>query len=445
MERITVAFAAGGAGRGRLTWGQQQVFQAMREMGSSMSMGGVVPVQDGRTVADFAGELRFFMTRYPSLRTLLRFDPDGPTTQEVFARGEAVLEVHTAGTDPPAAAALAAEVFTAWKSRVFDYTGEWPIRMAVVRSGAAGPVTHVLVEVCHIATDASGLATMIRELPRRHELGPAPATGPLEIAAQQRSATGQTDKAMRYWEAQLRTIAPQRFPDGYREPPPPRFRRLVWTSPALHAASERLAARLSTDTAPVLLAAYAVAFTRVVGAAPFATQVIVGNRFRPGLADVVAPFAQNGLVVLDPRGVTAEEAVLRARRSSLSASKYGYYDPATRQALIDRVGKDRGEPIDLQVLYNERRLTPRAPRSTPDGPAIRALRARTALIGESPLPYFNEKLMLNIDDVPDTIQITTEVDTAYLRAESVHRLLEEMERFAVTAALDPAAPALPPS
>src|SRR4051812_25030660 len=150
MERITVPFeAGGGAGTGRLTWGQQQVFQAMREIGTAMSMGGVVPVRDGRTVPDFADELRFLMTRYPSMRTLLRFAADGTTTQEVFAGGEAYLEVHTAGTDPPAAASLAAEVFAAWKSRTFDYATEWPIRMAVVRCGDDGPVTHVLVEVCH--------------------------------------------------------------------------------------------------------------------------------------------------------------------------------------------------------------------------------------------------------------------------------------------------------
>jgi hypothetical protein len=104
---------------------------------------------------------------------------------------------------------------------------------------------------------------------------------------------------------------------------------------------------------------------------------------------------------------------------------------------------DRGEPIDLQVLYNERRLALLPPRSAPDGPAILALRPQTTCVRESPLPYFNEKLMLNIDDVPGTIQITTEVDTAYLRIESVHRLLEEMERFTVAAALNPAAPALP--
>ncbi|WP_433615729.1 hypothetical protein ACQP2P_12505 [Dactylosporangium sp. CA-139114] len=467
MERITVTFEGEGAATGELTWGQQQVFQAMREMNSSMSMGGVVPVHDGRTVADFVEELRFFMTRYPSMRTLLRFTPDGRTTQETFASGEAYLEVHTAEDSaastvtapavsssssslvpvasvalPAAAESLAAEVFAAWKSRPFDYATEWPIRMAVVRSGPGGPVTHVLVEVTHIATDVTGLATMIRELSQRDALGPRPVPGPLDIAAQQRCATRQTDNAMRHWEAQLRTINPQRFPVGYRDPAAPRFRQVVWASRALHAASERLAARLAIDTAPVLLAAYAVAFTRVVGGAPFATQVIVGNRFRPGLAEVVSPLSQNGLVVLDPRAITAAEAVLRARQASMSASKYAYYDPQARQALLERVAKDRGEPIDLQVFYNERRLALRPPTTSADDETIRALRRETSLIRETELPYFNEKLMVNIDDVPDTIQITTEVDTAYLTVPRLHRLLAEMESFAVEAALNPQAPAI---
>ena len=41
-----------------------------------MSMGGVVPVDDGRTVEDFAAELRFFMSRYAAMRTRLRLAAD---------------------------------------------------------------------------------------------------------------------------------------------------------------------------------------------------------------------------------------------------------------------------------------------------------------------------------------------------------------------------------
>ncbi|MEV8512168.1 condensation domain-containing protein [Dactylosporangium sp. NPDC051484] len=438
MERITVPFTGDGAGRGELTWGQQQVWRAMVEVDTSMSMGGVVPVLDARTVEDFAGELRFFMSRYPAMRSLLRIAPGGATTQEVLGSGEAFLEVHTAAS-ADAAGALAAEVYAGWKARNFDYAHEWPIRMAVVRAGEGGPVTHVVVMICHIAADGSGLATMVRELAERDTIGPHPATGPLELAATQRAAGRHTDNAMRYWEAQLRVIEPQRFA-GYAEPEGARFRQVVWRSPAMYLASERLAAELSVDAAPVLLAAYGVAFARVVGGGPLASQVIVSNRFRPGLADVVSPLAQNGLVVLDARGITAAEAVSQARQASMSASKYAYYDPGTRLALIDRIGKERGEPIDLAVFYNDRRISVRPPAEAPDEAATLAARPATELVSETSMSFFNEKLMINIDDVPGTVQITTEVDTAYLPIEDLRRLLWQMEDFTVAAALDPGAP-----
>jgi hypothetical protein len=438
MERIRVPFTGDGAGTGGLTWGQRQVWQAMVEVGTSMSMGGVVPVFDGRTVDDFAGELRFFLSRYPALRSRLRFAPDGTTTQEVSGDGEAFLEVHTAGS-ADGADALAAEVYAGWRARKFDYAEEWPIRMAVVRAGAGGPVTHVVVMVCHIAADGAALATMVRELGERDTLGPHTAMGPLELAAAQGHGGRPTDAAMRYWEAQLRAIEPQRFPAGFVEPPQPRFRQLVWRSDALLAATDRLSARLEVDAAPILLAAYAVAFGRVVGGGAFATQVIVGNRFRPGLAEVVGPLAQNGLVVVDVAGVTAAEAVARTRQASMSASKHAYYDPDVRQALIDRVGKERGEAMDLAVFYNDRRGAGRAGHD-PGEAAILAARPATALVSEVTLAYFNEKFMVNVDDIPDTVQITTEVDTAFLPIEAVRRLLQEMEEFTVAAALDPQAP-----
>ncbi|HTJ35124.1 MAG TPA: condensation domain-containing protein [Dactylosporangium sp.] len=434
MERISVPFAGDGAGTGGLTWGQQQVWRAMIEVNTSMSMGGVVPVADGRTVEDFAQELRFFMSRYPAMRTLLRIAPGGATTQEVFAEGEAFLEVHDAPSAEDAAA-LAADVHAGWKARNFEYTREWPIRMAVVRAG--GAVTHVVVMVCHIAADGGGLGIMIRDLAQRDTLGPASVAGHFEVAEAQRAGGRTTDNAMRYWETQLRAIEPQRFA-GYAEAGGERFRQFLWRSTALFAASERLAALLSIDAGPVLLAAYGVAFGRVTGrTGPFASQVIVGNRFRPGLAEVVSPLAQNGLVVFDAAGVSAAEAVARARQASMSASKYAYYDPDTRLALIDRIGKERGEPMDLAVFYNERRAGLRPPENPPDEAAIRAARAATEFVRETPMAFFNEKLMINIDELPDVIQIAMEVDTAYLPAADARRLLQEMEDFVVEAALDP--------
>ncbi|MEV4517199.1 condensation domain-containing protein [Dactylosporangium sp. NPDC049525] len=449
VERIVVPFEGAGAGVGGLTWGQQQVWRAIVEVGSSMSMGGVVPVTDGRVLADFVEELRFLMSRYGALRSRLIFDEPWHVTsvdachlvrQETFARGEMVLEIHDTapGEDP---AAVAAAVFAAWKARDFDYTGEWPIREAVVRHD--GAITHVIVLVCHLAADGSGLGTMIREMGERDPVTrqaarPYTAMQPLALVAAQRTAQRQTDTAMRYWEAQLRSIRPRRFP-GTVDRGQPRWRRVVWRSTALMLAAERVADALGTDTAPVLLAAYGVAFNTVTGqTAPFATQVIVGNRFRPGLADVVTPLAQNGLVVVDVTGVTAQEAIDRTRRASMNASKHAYYEPAARLALIDRLGVEHGEPVDLAVFYNDRRVgVIQAPDPLDTVPAVADIRSAlplTEVVSETPMVFFNEKLMVNVDDVVGTVQITVEVDTHHLAIEDLHRLLAEMESFTVSAA-----------
>jgi hypothetical protein len=273
--------------------------------------------------------------------------------------------------------------------------------------------------------------------------GPYTAMQPFDLVAAQtgRQAQRHTDGAMRYWEGHLRAIEPHRFaaPADHGEP---RWRRIVWQSPAMLLAGERLAARLGVDAAAVLLAAYAVGFGRIVGGSPFVAQVIVSNRFRPGLSDVVSPLAQNGLVVFDVSGVTAEEAVHRARQASMSASKYAYYDPDTRLALIDRVGNERGQEIDLAVFYNDRRvmLRPDGSADLPGEAEIRAALARTSVVREIPMVYFNEELMVNIDDVPDTVQVTTEVDTRCLAIEDLLALLGEMESFTVEASLDPSLP-----
>src|SRR5690348_13328555 len=143
----------------------------MRDTGTSQTMGGVVPA-DGKTVEDLAAELRFFMSRYESMRTRLRFDADGTPWQVVADSGEITLEVVDvpADGDPEAVAQELAEL---WERTTFDYVGEWPIRMAAVRRH--GVPTHVVVILCHLAADGAGVAVMTDELARRD-----PVTGELD-------------------------------------------------------------------------------------------------------------------------------------------------------------------------------------------------------------------------------------------------------------------------
>jgi hypothetical protein len=445
---MVVAFAGKGSGIGPLTWGQLQIWQTMRDTGTSQTMGGVVPA-DGKSVEELAAELRFFMSRYESMRTRLRFDADGTPWQVVADSGEITLEVvDVPGDGDPDA--VAGELAERWERTTFDYVDEWPIRMAAVRQH--GVPTHVVVILCHLAADGAGVAVMTDELSRRDpatgELdAPDPETTPLELARQQRGPEGQrqSEQAMRYWERVLREVRARRFPgsDDRREP---RFWQVGFTSPAMYHAVHAIAARTTGDVSPVLLAAFAVALARATGTNPVVTQAIISNRFRRGLSEVVSPVNENGLYVIDVAGCTFDEAVERARRASMTGSKYAYYDPDRLDELIARVGRDRGEAIDLGCVFNDRRMGARraADGAVADGEAVRAAWAQTTLAWERPLPGFDEKLMVTVNDTPGVVDLLAEVDTHHLSPAALEALLRDMEELTVRAAFDPAVPIVQP-
>ncbi len=403
----------------------------MVEIDSSMSMGGAVPATGGRTVEDYAAELRFFMCRYAAMRTLLRFGDDGTVTQEVSGSGETALVVLDAADDEDPAARAEA-LATQWRQRKFDYATEWPLRMGVVRH--RGAVTHVVALMCHIAADLGGVAVMMRELAERDPVtgapaGPYEAPQPLDLVRlqQEPAMTRQTAAAMRYWESHLRTIPASLF-DAPADRGEPVYCRLRWQSRAMHVASGVVSDRLGADPAWVLLAAFAAGLDRLrPGRGPFVAINIIGNRFRPALRDVVSPITQDGLCVLDGAGVSAEEAVARARSASMSASKHAYYDPAARAALTERISRERGEHLDLTLIYNDRRT------GLPSGGAG-SVPEQTQVLSEEPLPSLGPKLMVVVEDVPDVVRLSVDVDTRYLSLPDLRALLHEMEAFVVTAA-----------
>jgi hypothetical protein len=445
MGTIVVPFVGVGGGEGPLAWGQLQCWRAMVEIGSSLTMGFVFPFPDGLSAEELAGDIGFWMSRYASMRTRVRIGADGSVTQVVHERGEVEVLLVDAGDDEPGQ--VAEELLGRWKAVRFDYEDEWPVRIGFVTRG--GRASHAVIAVCHLAADGGALAVMVRELAEKPAAYEAPQ--PLELGAQQRTEAGQrrTAASLRHWGTHLRSVPPRRFrperdesapeepardgrdgpaPGGVAEPGKGRYRRVVWDSPALDRAARRVAARTGTDTGAVLMAAFAIGLGRVTGVDPFVAQVIVSNRFRPGLADVVSPLTQNGLCVLPVEGVSLDEAFGRAVRASMSASKNAYYDPDALLALRETVERERGGPVELGVFYNDRRMGGPAPArdelvTVPP----------TRVLDEVSMDFFNEQLMVNIEDVPDTVRVTAEVDTAHLSMPDLLEVLRQMEAAVVTA------------
>jgi hypothetical protein len=439
-ERIGVPFQGVGEGEAPLTWGQQHIWDWLRTCGVSLNMTAVRPLSGTEPVGDFIDELQYFMGRFQAMRTRLRLDGDRPR-QVVAGAGEVPLEiVDLAPDEDPAARAEA--LVAEHRARDFDHAREWPVRMTLLRR--SGAFTHLVVTLGHAVLDSAAAMVMFRDLMARDPVTGAPpgpvVTGPLELAAWQASPAGQRQSraALRYWERHLREI-PVGWPVAEPEPGAgPYWRRYV-DSPAAYLALRVLVAHLGAEPATLIMAAFAVAVHRVTGRHPVVLRVVVGNRFRPGLADVVSPVNQPGLCVLDVAGAGFAEVVARVRRGAINAYKYAYLDHDELTRLIARVGAERGGPVDLGCFLNDRRS-----RTTvdTDGPLPTAERIRAARADRrertEPMPTFNQKLMMTVNDADEALAVVLETDTSYLSRTDLGTLAVELESVLVDAATDPA-------
>lgn len=437
-ERVAVAFEAEDAGVEELTWGQWSIWEAMARHGSWLPMGGSKPLASGVSVDDVADELRYLMTRYPSMRTRLRFDAARHPVQELFGSGKIDLEIYDVNSGEPER--LAAAVEAHYRHAAFDFADDWPVRMAVVRRD--GELTHMVAIMCHLVTDGAGARVMLSEVESRTS---TPATGmqQLEQARWQQSEAGrrQNDMALRHFERVLRAIAPRRLPDS-PDPRSPRHWIGEFRSRALRPAAQAVAQRTGVASSPVLLALFAIALARITGINPVVTRPLVGNRFRPGLADVVCMLALPGICVLDVADVTVDEAAVRAQRAIMSAYKYGYYDPRRLAELIAGISRERGPDFDVSCLFNDRRDERGGQPTTAPVSAKELHEARTqsTFRWTEKTDRPSERMFLNIEDEPEGLLLIVSADTHYFPPAHFEALARGIEAVAIEAALDPAAP-----
>jgi Condensation domain len=444
-DRVTVAFAGDGAGTGGFTWGQQMIWSAMVRYGW-LPIGAVLPQPPGRTVQDMAEEFRYMMSRFPALRTRLRFDAEGRPSQELFADGELTFEVYDADGDADPQETAAA-VYKQYATTPHDFVREWPLRLAVVCRD--GMPTHVVSLVCHLVADGPGMLILSGEI-RTRVTEPPRGMEQLDLARWQDSPAGrrQSAAALSHTETVLRSVPPRPFPRSAdrREP---RHWAGTLTSAALPPAVRAIADRTRADPSTVLLTLFAIALGRRELQNPAVLRPVVNNRFRPGLRKIVSNIVQTGICVLDVAETTVDEAIRGARGTVRSAYKHAYFDMEAEAALLDRLAREQPDAAswsgEAWTLFNDRRtgkiesLVP-ALSDASVAQEIRAVRAQTEFrwIGWRDNPF--EPLLLNIDDSPRGTVLTALTDTWYVAPADGEGLLRDMEDIAVAAATDPAVP-----
>jgi hypothetical protein len=456
-DRIVVSFTGTQAGTEPLTWGQKAIWQDMQDSGDQFSMGGRIELPPGYTVDDAAALLSGLMGRHAALRMRLGQDGAGRPAQEVAGSGQAGLDVLTIPDDADRADAVryAAELMDTWPAQRFDFQRDWPLRMAVIRH--RGACLHLVWVLSHLVADG-GAHVLLGGSIEDEAAGRAPG-GDLGAQLLDLARSEQTPRlrqlsarAMQYWEAQLRDIPAQTFgePDQQRDHAGPRYAQLRFSSPAAHLAMRAIAERTGTDASRVTLAVIATAIGRATGVQPLTIKVTVNNRFRPGLAGVIAPIAQNSVVTIAVADTSVDEVVARVRGTLMTAGMRAYYDPDDLRAVTAKLDAERGYPARVTCRVNDQRaMTMGAGEEDSLGEVtperVRQELAETTLTWLGPREHMHEQVNILIEPRPDVVSLHLMWDQWSLTSEQVEAIARGVEATAVQAAFDPAAPTGVPS
>jgi hypothetical protein len=458
LSEIRVEFHGEGAGAGELTWGQMGIWRATQRNGRNMNLAWPMPPPAGASVADVASMLRVMVSRHPALRTRLRFaeGPSGRRHPQQVVAGSGEVPLHIAdigGGDDPAEAAE--ELRERYARDWFDYEREFPVRMGVIRQ--SGKLMQLVVCYSHVMVDGAGLDALDQDL--RHlepvtgeAAAPAGGLSPLELAGRQGSPAGQrqSKRAIQYWAAQLGRLPAWRAEQPAR-PQEPRFWELVMYSPAMEVAMRAVAARTGADATAVLLAAYSAAVGRVFGRNPSVAQIVLSNRFRPGLGMMVSQVSQHGLCVVDVADAAFDEIVSRAQKTATKASFYAYYDPVECDRLIDQIAARHGQPLDVYWCLNDLRGLAGPADGDSEMPTeaelARAL-PHTRLYWNRKVPTSDGALFIFVDSRPwlvgrqapaeglPAVYMRVWTDTQHFVLPQVEAFVREMEAVVVQAAFD---------
>ncbi len=446
FDRLPVRFSGPGAGSAPLTWGQKAILRDMRASGWANNISGAHAVPEGLTVEELAGRLSRVMGKHPALRTRLGVAGDGTSCQVVAGAGEVELEVVTFADelDRGDAVDYGNRLWIDW---LVEPVTPWPLRMAVMRH--RGAAAYLVLALDHFVADGTAALLIMADLGLGelvgHQVDPH-AVWTADLARRERTPRVRriSDRAMRYWEGQLRPLPPTTFGEPERSGALPgrRCRIARFHSPAAHLAVLAIANRNRTDTSAVLLALIAIAIGSVTGVDPLVTNLVTSNRFRPGLADVIGSLSQNTVLTIGLGG-TVDDVVARVRQAATVAWLQAYYDPDQLDELTSRLDAERGYPARVACRISDRRFSTRsrteamAREARVTEEAVRDKLPETFVKWDGHRYNVDEEVFIAIEDRAETVYLQLVYDSTVFTAQQAEALLRAVEEVALGAAFDP--------
>ncbi|RKE16984.1 condensation domain-containing protein [Streptomyces sp. TLI_171] len=442
MTALRVPFAGARSGDAPLTWGQRAIWHAIRRTAPNdhyFNLGRVLPLADRGAPVDLprlGTALGALMERHEALRTRV---VDGPR-QQLHAEGAVEVELREA-PDAATAARAAADLHDELTARRFDYAGEWPVRFGAVHSG--GRVTHVVLALCHLASDGHGAEVLVRDLrllARRGTAGPPCTETPHDLAHRQHSPEGRRagEAAIAHWADGLAAVAPTMFATPVAVPEQPRWWTGRLVSAALPRAVDALAVAHGVSGSTVLLTAAAALVAASQGHPAAAVMPIAGNRAAAARRSLVSTLSQDALFVLrlpDAPDARFTDLLADAWPAALAGYRAASYDPVAWDALLERAARERGTEVHPYCCFNDMRLVDRPPTTGPaDADTLARLARRTVLDFPATQERVACRYCLHLTGDDSTLTVTLTADTAYLPKDAVHAHLRALERVILASA-----------
>jgi hypothetical protein len=303
-----------------------------------------------------------------------------------------------------------------------------------------GLVRAIVFALSHTATDAWGLLRLAINLMSIVDGASitdiaGPALQPRAEAEFQASDRGRRldTRARRHWTDRLRE-APARLFAGMpgRDP----FPNAAFDSPALALAADYVSTRHRVPSSAVLLAAAGAMVSRLSGSPDAMFQLVVNNRFVPGLANAVSTLAQEGLFHLPDAGASFPDVIRRTYRNTLTTYRAAYYDRRSLTRDIARITAETGAIADHSCFFNDSRsLLPIPAERPPDEPLAKAAQRTTLRWPIEFPPRANVTIALDLNDVHRSIELSMTADSALVPRADMERFLHGIEDLVVAEAM----------
>ncbi len=415
-----------------MTWSQFGIWGAVKKFhphDAYLNVSCRIEIPPGRTIDDVLSVIRAVIVRHESLRTRYFDAADGSGRQEVLGSGECEVRLEHDPEDS------LDDLLARFADRSFDVDRGLPARFGIVHIG--GRPAWLLVVVSHLSIDGLARNRLHEEFTAR--LGGEDRYGeehavltPVAQALEENSPGGvlRNERTIKRWQRFSERIDVTNFPARLSAGREPRWVRVAMCSPALGAASDRIADRNKVTSPAVFAALSATAVAVLSGRATSALRCMISNRFTDAEKRYIGNMAQSGAFDVEIGDAVFDEVVRRTMAASIRGYSMGRYRMEQLAEVIP--------PARFDAMHNDFRDTAvsHRPQELLSDPEIHALRSRTVIGPPQVLHYYDDKFHVEVRNGEDGPAPQLMLDRCHVSIAEPREVLVAMEAFALASLSD---------